>query len=221
VGDSLFNPVDAATDMQLLEKTIQQLVVDYELFFAARADGKLKVLPPHRRVAEVEAILRHYIKHPPHRTVHRFRFNTLVHRYRTQTERWRRRMKLLEEKGVTARAAASSAREVEDLSKPQVLAATRLPGGQPSGNQLRDIFLAYKTARKARGLPVATLAYASFADRLAGKIGVLRQEAPDRDIELRVDEFGGMVRVAVRPMAPREAQSGATVGVGDGETREV
>ncbi len=214
--DSLFTPTEVTADLHLLEKTLHQLSVDYELFFAARADGKLGVQPPHRRLAEVDAIVRHFVKHPPHRTVDRFKFNTLVHRYRTSWERWRRRMKTLEELGATRAAAAAAHRHVEDLSRPQVLLATRLRRGEASPTQLRDVYLAYRTARKARGLSVTNLAYTPFADKVADRLESARRRNPGRDLELRIDELGGQVRVGVRCMARHEDAESPATPVGGG-----
>ena len=209
VADSLFTPGEATADMNLLEKTLQQLSVDYELFFVARADGKINVLPPHRRIAETEAIVRHYTKTPPRRTVDRFRFNTLVHRYRTNTERWTRRMRQQEEQGIARWGAPRRAeRQALDLTRPQTLAATRVQTGQATGDQVRDVYLAFKTARKARGISVASLNYKDFAEKLAVQLAEARRRAPGRDLELRVDEVGGKVRVAVRTVAPVEAAAG-------------
>lgn len=211
MADSLFTPTEVSADLNLLEKTLHQLGVDYELFFMGRADGKTGLLPPHRRTAEVEAIVRHYTKNPPRRTAERFRFNTLVHRYRTSCERWARRLRAQEEQGISRPGTMRrrDAKDALDISRPQVLAATRAAGGQPSGDQVRDVFVAYRTARRARGLPVADLKYAEFADRLAEQMTVARRRSPGRDLELRVDEVGGKVRISVRPVAPEPA---ATVG---------
>ena len=219
--DSLFTPTEVTADLRLLEKLMHQLGVDYELFFAARADGKINVLPPHRRLQEVEAIVRHYTKHVPHRTVDRFRFNTLVHRYRINSDRWRRRMKTLEELGASRTAQAAANEHVEDLSKPQVLLATRLSAGRVASAQVRDIYLAYRTARKARGLPVAGLSYTTFADKLSHQLDQARHRSPDADLELRVDEVGGKVRVAVRSVGIKteahdaSAVTGSDAGSGD------
>lgn len=205
MGDSLFTPTEVTADLETLEKKIHQLGVDYEVFFAARADGKVNVLPPSRRQAEVEAIVRHYLKSPPRRTVDRFRFNTLVHRYRMSGERWTRRMRQQEEQGIVGRGSAAAARRqtiaADDISRPQILASTRAPQGAVNGGQVRDLFATFRGARKARGLAVSDLSYAEFADRLGQRIDEARRLSPGRDIELRVDEVDGKVRVAVRPVA--------------------
>lgn len=201
MGDSLFTPTEVTADLETLDRRLHQLSVDYEVFFSARADGKINILPPIRRQNEVEAIIRHYLKLPPHRTVDRFRFNTLVHRYRTSCERWSRRTRQLEEQGLgrSGRLTRREVLEAEDISKPQVLTATRAPAGEVSGGQVRDLFTSFRRARKARGLAVSDLSYAEFAERLASSIDQARRQSPGRDLELRVDELGGKVRVAIRP----------------------
>ncbi len=207
LGDSLFTPTEVTADLETLEKKIHQLGVDYEVFFTARADGKVNVPPPTRRQAEVEAITRHYLKSPPRRTADRFRFNTLVHRYRMSCERWSRRLRKQEEQGIVGRGSAAASRReaiaADDVSRPQVLAATRAPQGAVSGGQVRDLFSTFRGARKARGQAVADLSYGEFAERLAQRIDEARRVSPGRDLELRVDEVQGRVRVAVRP--PRAA----------------
>jgi hypothetical protein len=203
LGDSLFTPTEVTADLETLEKKIHQLGVDYEVFFTARADGKVNVPPPTRRQAEVEAISRYYLKNPPRRTADRFRFNTLIHRYRMNCERWSRRMRLQEEQGIVGRGTPASRRETlaaDDISRPQVLAATRAPQGSVSGGQVRDLFTTFRGARKARGQAVADLSYGEFAERLAERIDEARRLSPGRDLELRVDEVQGRVRVAVRPV---------------------
>ncbi|MCE5247117.1 MAG: MXAN_5187 C-terminal domain-containing protein [Candidatus Polarisedimenticolia bacterium] len=206
MADTLFTPTEVTADLHLLEKTLHQLGVDYELFFAARADGKLNIPAPFRRLAEVEAIIRHYLKNPPHRTAERFRFNTLVHRFHTSMERWSRRLRQVEERGgrVAARRRREAAEEV-DPNKPQVLAQVRAVGGAATGGQVRDLFVAFRTARKARGLAVHELEYAHFAEQLSRQLDVARERGPGRDVELQVSEVGGKVRIAVRLAAAAQA----------------
>jgi hypothetical protein len=221
VADTLFTPTEVSADLNLLEKTLHQLGVDYELFFAGRADGKSNLLPPHRRIAEVEAIVRHYTKHPPRRTADRFRFNTLVHRYRMNCERWSRRIRQQEEEGLGRKAVPGRRSAELDLSQPQVLARTRAAAGQATGGQIRDLFLAYRTARKARGMAVLDLEYASFADGLTERLEHARNKSPDRDLELRVDEVDGKVRIAVRPLPrPENAAQPAQPARSDPDSAE-
>jgi hypothetical protein len=143
--------------------------------------------------------------------VDRFRFNTLIHRYRTNSDRWRRRLKALEELGASRTAQAAAKEHVEDLSKPQVLLATRLRAGQVSSAQIRDVYLAYRTARKARGLAVAGMSYTPFADTLSDQLDQARDRSPGADLELRVDEVGGKVRITVRSVGLEAEEDDAPV----------
>ncbi len=199
MGDQIFTPTDVRSDLDHFEKLFKRLSTEYEMFFMDAAK-----MPPHRTIAEIEAIVRHYTRHPPRRTADRFRFNTLVHRYRTNMERWARRMRQVELEGGRSRTGRGpGGREELDPDRPQVLAAVRARRGRPNGNQLRDLYLAYRRARRARGQNVSGLAYEPFARRLQERLEEARRRAGDRDLELRVDEVGGKVRVAVRPVRTR------------------
>lgn len=214
MADTLFTPTEVTADLAILDKLLHQVGVEWELYFAGRADGK-RMFPPSRRLAEIEAIIQYYTKTPPHRTAERFRFNTMVHRYRTSQERVNRRLRQLEEMGIGLKASANKSLKADDISKPQILAATRTTGGAPTGDQLRDIFQAFRNARRARGLSVSDLNYREFADKLASRLQQAREQVPGRDFELRVDEVGGNVRVAVRPVAsstPPSSSRGSAQG---------
>ncbi len=200
MADTLFTPTEVTADLKHLEKLFKQISTEWELFL-----NQTVKWPPHQRKAEIEAIIRHYTKSPPRRTSDRFHFNTLVHRYRTNSERWSRRLRLLEEQGggrPWAQRRASRRKEkddVEDLNKPHTLTVTRTPGGRASTEQLRDLYLAYRGAKKARGQTVSKLAYRNFAEKMESQLARVREKAGGRDLELRVDELGGKVRVTVRP----------------------
>lgn len=202
MADGPFVPGEISADLDRLEKAMKRLAVEYEMFLT-----QMSRWPPHQRLAEVTAIIRHYSKTPPRRTVERFRFNTLSHRHSTAMERWSRRLRILEEKGAKSRlnrGSVTNTREDVDINKPQVLAAARLPDGQAVGDQLRDFYLAYKQARRARGLPIAGLNYSPFAETIQQTLDQARRKAAGSDLELRVDEVGGKVRITVRTLRKEE-----------------
>ncbi|RMG42834.1 MAG: hypothetical protein D6718_13355 [Acidobacteria bacterium] len=195
MSGGIFEPTEVRKDLDRLDRSLRKLRTQYELFLA-----RITKWPPNETLMEVEAIIRHYTKYPPHRTVDRFRFNTLVHRHRTSMERWRRRQRKLEQIG-SGHPRAGSRRADEDLSVPQTLMITRAERGEVKGEQLRDLYLAYRQARKARGLNVAKLRYRKFVETVGRHLQTARSRAGDRDLELRVDTAGGKVTIAVRPVA--------------------
>jgi len=203
VADSAFIPSDVRSDLDRLEKLLKRFATEYEMYLA----GSIK-WPPWQRQAEIEAIVRHYAKNPPQRTVERFRFNTMVHRLRTSLERWSRRQRAIEQEGHRARLAGTTARSAnaEDVNRPHVMLATVAPAGKADAAQLRDLFTAYKKASRARGLPVSNLTYRSFANKLDHAVKQARGRHPGRDVELLLDEVGGKVRLVVRPGVPREEE---------------
>ncbi|MFN7967250.1 MAG: hypothetical protein U0V87_16325 [Acidobacteriota bacterium] len=205
MADGIFQPTEVSADLERLEKAMRRLRIEYEMFLSQAVKW-----PPHQRLAEIGAILRHYLKNPPRRTVDRFKFNTLSHRHTTAMERWSRRLRKLEEQGAASRfAKKDQARTaLTDVNKPYTLAATKLAEGQAVGDQLRDFYLSYKQARKARGLPVSNLNYAAFADTMKETLQQARNKNTGRDLELRVDEVGGKVRISVRAVKDADDDKG-------------
>lgn len=205
MADGIFQPTEVSADLERLEKAMRRLAIEYEMFLSQAIKW-----PPHQRLAEIAAILRHYSKNPPRRTVDRFKFNTLSHRHTTSMERWSRRLRKLELHGASMRfSKASEAKAaLTDVTKPFTLAATKLADGHAVGDQLRDFYLSYKQARKARGLPVSNLNYSSFADTMKDTLEQARSKNTGRDLELRVDEVGGKVRITVRAVKDANEDKG-------------
>lgn len=206
MGDSLFTPTEARADLELLDKTMKKLGIEYEMFFSQQIRW-----PPTRTQNETEAIIRHYQKSPPRQTSDRYRFNTLVHRYRTSQERWARRRRQLEEQGVSLRHRyggsgvpdRAAERAVADISKPQVLLATTAREGSTTGDQMRDVYSAYRQARKARGQSISSLSYAPFANKVGELLARAKERNGGKDVELRVTEVGGKVTLSVRSVTGR------------------
>ncbi len=206
MADTLFTPTEVRADLDRLEKLLKRLATEYEMFLA----GSIR-WPPWQRQAEVEAVVRHYAKNPPQRTIDRFRFNTMVHRLRTSQERWNRRQRAIEMEGHRTRLAGQAPRpqEAEDVQRPHVMVRTFAGGGKLDATQLRDLYTTYKQASRARGLSVSGLTYRGFAVKVDAAVGQARSHHPGRDVELLLDEVGGKVRLVVRAGPPREEEEPA------------
>jgi hypothetical protein len=195
MGDQVFTPTEVRADLDRLEKTLKRLSIEYEMYLSQQVRWA-----PMQRQVECELIIRHYHKHPPRQTTDRFRFNTLVHRFRTSLERWGRRERQLQEQGVMRRRGAGRLKKRgEDPNRAHTLYCQRLPEGSAVGDQVRDLYTAYRQARRARGQSVAPLSYAPFAGKLDRLLEQARRRAPGKPLELRVEHAGGKVSVSVRP----------------------
>ncbi len=197
MADSLFKPTETTADLDQLAKNFKRIAIEWEMFLSGASKW-----PPHQLQAVIEATIRYFTKNSPQRTADRFRFNTLVHRYKTNSERWRRRLRKLEETGSIrvrgTRGPRSSERAAEDPNQPHLLLRTRLRDGSASTDQLRDLYLTYRQARRAKGQSVSKLAFRSFAEKVGHRVDDAREQSRGRKLELRVDEVGGKVRIAVR-----------------------
>ncbi|MDQ7008100.1 MAG: MXAN_5187 C-terminal domain-containing protein [Acidobacteriota bacterium] len=195
MADTLFTPTEVTADLTALEKLLRRVAIEWEMFINQSVPW-----PPHQRQAEIEAIIRHYLKTPPRRTADRFRFNTLVHRYRTSCELWARRVRRREASGQGPRQRGRRGRGAEqEPTRARVLHQVRTREGKTSGDQMRDLYRAFRDARRARGQAVSRLAYRDFVRRIDKNLQQARRRVGGRDLELRVDEVGGKVRITVRP----------------------
>jgi hypothetical protein len=195
MSDTIFTPTEARHDLDQMEKLLKRLGVEWELYFSQAVRW-----PPNQRIAE---IVRHYTKEPPRRTADRFRFNSLVHRYRTRSELWARRRRSMEESGMLARRrAAQKGDSTESASgdSDDSLAAARAAGGRATSVQMREIYTALRQARQSRGEPMSGLPYSRFASKMSRHLERARDRAQGRDLELRVADHGGKVKVVVRPV---------------------
>lgn len=196
--DTLFKPTEARHDLDQMEKLIKRLGVEWEMYFTQAVRW-----PPNQRIAEIEAIVRHYTKEPPRRTADRFRFNSLVHRYRTKSELWARRRRSLEDSGTLARRRAVQRGEADPEAQPRPdgsMASARASGGRASSTQLRELYSALRQARQSRGEPLSNLPYSRFAEKMSRHLERARGRSGGQDLELQVADHGGKVKVVVKPV---------------------
>lgn len=194
--DSVFTPSDVRSDLGALEKLLKRLAVEWEMYFSQAI-----AWPPNQRIAEIEAIIRHYTKEPPARTAERFRFNALVHRYHTRSELWARKRRSLEESGLIARRRAVRRGEaVEETSADGTFLSATARGGRPTGPQLRELYSVFRQARQSRGESTSDISYRRFAERVSSSLERARSKGAGRDVELRVAELGGRVKLVVKPV---------------------
>ena len=79
-------------DLDLLEKSIRQLQIEWEKFF-----GGVEKKPPTDLRARVEALIKKYAYAEIRNNGERFRYQTLSSRYATFNELWNKRMRAIEE----------------------------------------------------------------------------------------------------------------------------
>jgi hypothetical protein len=84
--------VALAEDIELLEKLLRQLQVDWEKFF-----GGVERKPPMELRTKVESLIRRYANGEIRNNTERFRYQTMTARYSSMNELWNKRLRALEE----------------------------------------------------------------------------------------------------------------------------
>jgi hypothetical protein len=84
--------VALAEDLDLIEKSIRELQIEWEKFF-----GGLEKKPPSDLRARLEALIRKHAHGEIRNNAERFRYQSLTARYNTFSELWNKRLRALEE----------------------------------------------------------------------------------------------------------------------------
>jgi hypothetical protein len=79
-------------DLDILEKSIRQLQIEWEKFF-----GRVEKKPPNELKAKVEGIIRRYAYEEMRNNNERFRYQSMAARYASFSELWNKRLRAFEE----------------------------------------------------------------------------------------------------------------------------
>jgi hypothetical protein len=195
--------VSIARDLDLLEKSITALKLDYERFFS----GDVKV-PPLPARKSVEQVLRHIGNAPVEKVADRFRFQALQSRFTALSDLWEKRLLAREEGRGPVRLAARAR-----LPEP---GATRPAGDAPapgsvkgSGrSDIRSLFDRYCAARAAAGEDVSRLRYDRFEALVKKQATEIRKATGATRLAFDVQTRDGKVRLVGRSLqAPAKGPS--------------
>ena len=195
--------VSIAGDLDLLEKSITALKLDYERFFS----GDVKV-PPLPARKSVEQVLRHIGNAPVEKVGDRFRLQALQSRFTALSDLWEKRL-LAREEGRGPVRLASRAR----LSEPGTTSPARdapAPGSvKGSGrSDIRSLFDRYCAARAAAGEDVSRLRYDRFEALVKKQATEIRKATGATRLAFDVQTRDGKVRLVGRSLqAPAKGPS--------------
>jgi hypothetical protein len=195
--------VSIALDLDLLEKCITALKLDYERFFS----GDVKV-PPLPARKSVEQLVRRVGNAPVEKVAERFRLQALQSRFTALSDLWEKRLLAREEGRGTVRLAAR-VRLVEPVA-PRPAGDAPAPGSvKGSGrSDLRSLFDRYCAARVAAGQDVSRLRYDRFEEFVKKQAAEIRIVTGATRLAFDVQTRDGKVRLVGRALqAPTKGPS--------------
>ena len=188
--------VSIARDLDLLEKSITALKLDYERFFS----GDVKV-PPLPARKSVEQVLRRIGNAPVEKIAERFRLQALQSRFTALSDLSEKRL-LAREEGRGPVRLAPRARLVEPGAPPPAGDASAPGSVKGSGRgDLKCLFERYCAARVAAGEDVSRLLYDRFEKLVKKQAADIRKATGATRLAFDVQTRDGKVRLVGRSLA--------------------
>lgn len=188
--------VSIARDLDLLEKSIRALKLDYERFFS----GDVKV-PPIQARKSVEQVLRRIGNAPVEMVAEGFRLQALQSRFTTLSDLWEKRLRAREEGRGPVRVTARP-RPVEKETPPSTGDAPAPAPVKGSGRgDLRSLFDRYCAARAAAGEDASGLRYDRFEELVKKQATEIRKATGATRLAFDVQTRSGKVRLVGRPLS--------------------
>jgi len=188
--------VSIARDLDLLDKSITALKLDYERFFS----GDVKV-PPLPARKSVEQVLRRIGNVPVEKVAERFRLQALQSRFTAFSDLWEKRL-LAREEGRGPVRLVPRARLVEP-GAPRPAGNASAPGSVKGSGRgdLRSLFERYCDMRAAAGEDVSRLRYDRFEELVKKQAAEIRKATGATRLAFDVQTRDGKVRLVGRSLA--------------------
>ena len=191
-------------DLDILEKSIRQLQIEWEKFFSG-----IERKPPVDMRTRVENMVRRYSNAEIRNNTERFRFQNLAARYQTFAELWAKRLRAMEEGrpvGLHGKAAAMappphhSPAVVERLAS-AVKATNEVRVKDPTGDTeaVRALFDRFLEARKQAGESGA-VKFESFQKIIAQQSTRILNEKGASAVDFRLETKDGKVSLKAKPV---------------------
>ena len=206
-------PVSIERDLDILEKNLTVLKVEYERFFA----GGLKT-PPAASRRRLDEHLRRVGNVELDRAAERFRLQTLESRYTAMKELWDKRLAAKEEGRSLLRVSRTGPASVP-VSPPATAAVPSTPpparrsktvssDGEGSTSvkaigrgDMKSLFDRFCAARTAAGEDVSKLRYERFEDLVKKQAAEIRKATGATRLAFEVQTRDGKVRLVGRPLS--------------------
>ena len=194
-------------DLDLLERSIRLLQIDWEKFFSG-----VEKKPPTDLKARVEALVRKYAYSEIRNNGERFRYQSLASRYNTFAELWAKRMRALEE----GRPAGLHGTRVPHVPSPPpppptTPAAASAAARDAAGNEyrvqhpekdaaaVRDLYQQFVEARRSTG-ETGAVKFENFQKLITQQASRILAEKGAKAVDFRLETKDGKVSLKARPV---------------------
>jgi len=196
--------VALAEDLDVLERSIRQLQIDWDRFFSG-----LEKKPPNDLKVKVEAIVRRHANAEIRNNTDRFRYQTLTARYSTFNELWSKKLRAREE----GKAFGVHGLKAEKLPPPlpppppPAAAAPRAGPGRPGefrvqdperdADTVRSLYESFLQARSRNG-ESAPVKYESFQKLIGHQASRILSDKGGQAVEFRLETKDGKVSLKAK-----------------------
>jgi hypothetical protein len=189
--------VSIARDLDLLEKSIRALKLDYERFFSG--DAKVPPIPARK---SVEQVLRRIGNAKVELVAEGFRLQALQSRFTTLSELWEKRLRAREEGRGPVRPAPRPRPVEREAAPPAGDAPPPAPVKGSGRGDLKSLFDRYCAARAAAGEDASSLRYDRFEELVKKQAAEIRKTTGATRLAFEVQTRDGKVRLVGRSLAP-------------------
>jgi hypothetical protein len=201
--------VGLVEDLELIEKSIRQLQIEWEKFF-----GGVEKKPPNELRSRVESLLRRYAGGEIRNSTERFRYQNLVARYGTFSELWSKRLRAIEEgrpmglHGRFAEAALAAAPPHSHMPEhpphppgppPPRSGEVRVQSPERDAEAVRGLFTRFLEARQQLG-EAGNVKFESFHKLIAQQATRILTEKGAMAVDFRLETKDGKVSLKARPV---------------------
>ncbi len=192
-------------DMNLLEKDIRQLKIEYEQYF-----GGGKKRPPADLEWRIDIMMKRYSDRGAEMNyAQRFRYSNLAQMYTKYREIFRKRMKQKEE-GSVQRHFGAAAREIESARKkkqapesksdaPQLFAVTiSCNDADQETKKVEDLYAAFRRSKEQAGEDTGRFTLEAFQQFVRQKTGDLKKQQSAHEVEFVVTVEAKHARLKAR-----------------------
>jgi hypothetical protein len=195
--------VPLTEDIEVLEKSIRQLQIEWDKFFSG-----LERKPPNELKTKVEALLRRHANAEIRNNTERFRYQTLTAKYNTLNELWAKRLRAKEE----GRPLGVHGLKADILPPPPSAPATRPSVAPPlkgasaevrvqsldrDAKAVRGLYERFLAAREAAG-ESTPVKYESFQKLIGQQTSRLISEKGGQAVDFRLETRDGKVSLKAK-----------------------